>query len=100
MCASFATSAWTLSIMDTVKCRVCDQAISKAEAQKDQCFLYLPLKTQIQKLLQDHHLGKYLTHRFEQKDPSIIKDVYDGQMYKCVDPSFEQCLANGGTSAR
>ncbi|XP_061570030.1 uncharacterized protein LOC133423733 [Cololabis saira] len=64
-----------------VKCPVCDQNISKAHAQKDQCFLYLPLKAQIQKLLEDHQLGKHLKHRFERIGDSI-KDIYDGNLYK------------------
>ncbi len=54
-----------------VKCPVCDQDTSKAHAQKDQCFLYLPLKYQIKKLLEDHQLGKHLKHRFEKKDVSF-----------------------------
>lgn len=68
-----------------VKCPVCDQNISKAQAQKDQCFLYLPLKDQLKKLLVDHQLGKHLKHRFEKKDASI-RDIYDGHLYKKLSP--------------
>lgn len=63
-----------------VKCPVCDQDTSKAHAQKDQCFLYLPLKYHIKKLLDDHQLGEHLKHRFE-KD-AYIKDIHDGHLYK------------------
>lgn len=68
-----------------VKCPVCDQDTSKAHAQKDQCFLYLPLKYQIKKLLEDHQLGKHLKHRFEKKDASF-NDIYDGYLYKKLSP--------------
>lgn len=68
-----------------VKCPVCDQDTSKVHAQKDQCFLYLPLQNQIKKLLEDHQLGTHLKHRFEKKDASI-KDIYDGHLYKKLSP--------------
>ena len=70
----------------TVKCHICDQVISKVDAQKDQCFLYLPVASQIKMLLEDHGLGKHLRHRFEDRDPSVIRDVYDGRIYKTLSP--------------
>ncbi len=52
---------------------------------KTSVFLYLPLKYQIKKLLEDHQLGKHLKHRFEKKDASF-NDIYDGYLYKKLSP--------------